>query len=49
MATMPAMKPLLDLGMEDRVVGFLYLGHADGGYKEGIRKIPLSEKTIWKR
>ncbi|HET8573519.1 MAG TPA: nitroreductase [Edaphocola sp.] len=49
MATKPSMKPLLGLGGEDRVVGFLYLGYADGDNREGSRKIPLSEKVIWKR
>lgn len=49
MATKPPMMPLLDLTEEDKVVGFLYLGYADGELKDGFRKIPLNEKVIWKR
>jgi len=49
MATKPAMKPLLDLTGDDRVVAFLYLGYANEELKEGFRKIPLEEKIIWKR
>lgn len=49
MATKPAMKPLLDLTGDDRVVAFLYLGYADEEPREGFRKISLEEKIIWKR
>lgn len=49
MTTKPAMKSMLDLSGEDRVVGFLYLGYTDDEPRQGFRKIPLSEKIIWKR
>lgn len=38
----------LELGKEDKIVAFIYLGKSDEVPKKGSRKIPLYEKTIWK-
>ena len=43
----PAMHAFLNLRDEDQVMGVIYLGYADE-YPKGVRKVPLSEKVIWK-
>ncbi len=43
----PAMKNYLELGEEDEVVGFIYLGYSDA-VKTGSRIVPLDQKIIWK-
>lgn len=43
----PEMKTFLGLRDVDIVLGALYLGYSDEPIKEGVRKMPLSEKMIW--
>lgn len=47
MVLKPAMHSFLKLRDEDQVMGVIYLGYADE-YSKGVRKVPLSEKVIWK-
>jgi nitroreductase len=47
MAHKPAFKAYLDLGDDDIVMGFIFLGYTDEPAKEGVRNIPLSEKVKW--
>ena len=47
MVLKPAMHSFLNLRDEDQVMGVIYLGYADE-YPKGVRKVPLSEKVIWK-
>ncbi|WP_201747967.1 nitroreductase family protein [Chitinophaga vietnamensis] len=43
----PAMKDYLELGEEDQVMGFFYLGYTDEAPVPGKRIKPMSEKTKW--
>ena len=45
----PSMKKQLDLAVEDVIMGLLLLGYSDQPIKEGIRKIPLESKIVWKK
>lgn len=47
MVLKPAMHSFLNLRDEDQVMGVIYLGYADE-YPKGVRKVPLSEKVVWK-
>jgi len=47
MVLKPTMHSFLNLRDEDQVMGVIYLGYADE-YPKGVRKVPLSEKVIWK-
>lgn len=42
-----AMQDYLGLREQDKVLGFFYLGYADGGIPEGRRIKPLTEKVKW--
>ena len=44
----PAMKNLFELDEADEIVGQLFLGYSNEKI-EGVRKIALSEKIVWKR
>ncbi|MBX2826761.1 MAG: nitroreductase [Flavobacteriaceae bacterium] len=37
----------IPLAEGERCLGFLYMGKYDGDLPEGIRKSPVSEKTLW--
>lgn len=41
-----SMKMYLGMGEEDQMMGLIYLGYSDE-QKEGSRKIPMEDKTIW--
>ncbi len=43
----PALHSFLNLRDEDQVMGVIYLSYADE-YPKGVRKVPLSEKVVWK-
>lgn len=43
----PAMQDYLGLRDQDKVLGFFYLGYADGDIPEGRRIKPLTEKVKW--
>ena len=43
----PAMRDYLGLSPEDRVLGFLYLGFAEGSFAKGRRLKPQEEKIKW--
>lgn len=43
----PAMQQYLGLRDQDKVLGFFYLGYADGDAPEGRRIKPLTEKVKW--
>lgn len=43
----PAMQDYLGLRDQDKVLGFFYLGYADGNIPEGRRIKPLTEKIKW--
>ena len=47
MTYMPAMQQYLGLRDQDKVLGFFYLGYADGDAPEGRRIKPLTEKVKW--
>ena len=47
MTLQPALKNYLQLAEEDLVLGMLFLGYTDEPLKEGVRTIPMSEKTKW--
>lgn len=47
MVLKPAMHSFLNLRDADQVMGVIYLGYADE-YPKGVRKVPLSEKVVWK-
>jgi nitroreductase len=47
MVLKPAMHSFFNLRDEDQVMGVIYLGYADE-YPKGVRKVPLSEKVVWK-
>jgi nitroreductase len=47
MVLKPAMHSFLNLRDEDQVMGVIYLGYADE-YPKGVRKVPMSEKVVWK-
>lgn len=47
MALHPAFHDEFKLGEEDKVLGILYLGYADGALMKGTRLTPLSEKIEW--
>ncbi|MGY3211563.1 nitroreductase family protein [Mucilaginibacter sp. HD30] len=47
MVLKPAMHSFLNLRYEDLVMGVIYLGYADE-YPKGVRKVPLSEKVVWR-
>jgi nitroreductase len=47
MVLKPAMHSFLNLRDEDQVMGVIYLGYADE-YPKGVRKVPLSEKVVWR-
>lgn len=42
----PAMEEWLGLGPEDKVLGLLYLGHADGPQRPG-KRTPMEDKVKW--
>lgn len=42
----PAMKTFLELGPDDVVLGALYLGYSEV-VKQGVRQVPLAQKTHW--
>lgn len=44
----PAMKQYFGLGEEDLVMGVLYVGYSNDGYKPGSRQVPLEQKVTWK-
>jgi nitroreductase len=46
MALKPAFKEFFQLGVDDQVMGVIYLGYADE-YPEGKRIIPIAEKINW--
>ena len=48
MVLKPAMKEYFELGEEDLVMGLLYIGYSNDGYKPGSRQYPLEQKVIWK-
>jgi len=43
----PAMKEYLGLQEADKVLGFLYLGYADGALAPGKRIVPMDKKVRW--
>lgn len=45
----PALKEEFKMAPEDLVLGIIYLGYSDEPLKEGVRMVPLSEKTEWIR
>jgi nitroreductase len=47
MVLKPAMHSFLNIRDEDQVMGVIYLGYADE-YPKGVRRVPLSEKVVWK-
>ncbi|GAA4315881.1 nitroreductase family protein [Nibribacter koreensis] len=47
MAYKPPMKALLNLRVEDSVLGILYLGYADSPDAAGKRLVPIEEKVRW--
>jgi nitroreductase len=47
MVLKPAMHAHLNLSNQDQVMGVIYLGYADE-YPKGVRKVPMSEKVVWK-
>jgi nitroreductase len=42
----PVMKEFLNLGIDDQVLGLLYLGYSEAK-PEGVRKTPIEEKVKW--
>jgi nitroreductase len=43
----PAMKEYLGLGEADKVLGFLYLGYAEGALAPGKRIVAMDKKVRW--
>lgn len=41
------MDQLVDLDQGERCLGFFHMGKYDGELPEGMRKTPISEKTVW--
>jgi nitroreductase len=48
MAHRTELKTYLGLGEHDHILGILYFGYTDEPAKEGVRKVAIEEKIIWK-
>ncbi|MFN8238539.1 MAG: nitroreductase [Chitinophagales bacterium] len=44
----PAMRNELGFGDQDRIMGFLFLGHTDAEHPKGNRTTPIEAKTTWR-